>query len=62
LQNSSTDEHRFYIRKRLEDKRFNGTRINADEVFINKNKDKPQGAQRCGVIRFFIPGGRKKAK
>jgi hypothetical protein len=31
LHYSSTDKHRFYIPKKLKDKRPNGTRMNADK-------------------------------
>jgi hypothetical protein len=30
----NTDKHRFYIRKRIKDKKLNGTRMNTDTITI----------------------------
>ena len=57
----NADKHRFYIRKRLKDKRRNGTRINTDkdscekpmEIFIISFRDA------CVVARGQRPFGEK---
>ena len=49
---SNTDEHRFYVRKRRKDKRFNGTPMNADKHGWSVNKK----------ITISRPGGHRQRK
>jgi hypothetical protein len=56
----NTDKHRFHIRKKLKDKRPNGTRMNTDKHgFIKKFKAQNPGSdwERMGSLFFFGGAG-----